>query len=570
MREMYPAAVNSVATELASDINATQTTITLVDASVIPEAPNLLTIGHGENAETVRYGGKSGNQITSVTRGFQGSAESWAAGSIVARYYTAYDAEAVRENITNVSLELTDKPSYEDSLIKLLHNHSALKETVLVKARNATTIDIAVQHGENRVTVYTMIPDGDGWWRLRDVVVRSLTRTEVQENKNQHKNYDSDTGTWNKQSPPNFFATQAGATFTATFWGTGCKFASRVDNRGGVWEFVIDGVHTKTISTYSSVDTSNVLHDVVKGLKQGEHTIVATFKGDDPANPPSGGAGTSRGWCNHNTNPASTSFKTIVPIIETYTEGNGTPVMQASSRKEFAFSVRPAEAAYNPEWVPEHGVLGVMKDLNMEIYFGNRKITDVSQESNYYRDYPSVRFVTRYNAYHPKDPSPLWNGRIDQTINGKGFNIMGKMKFLRDTYIDLSYPGMLAISKNDTDNDRVVTGKSQRYVLPKEVNDGSNVDLGITASVAHFTHESAKQDVLNIVAVIELYDHKRALRLGQRGQAFKPVRVDLRTDGQRKTYMAGHQKYTAQTGEGYAFGCSYFVGEVINASEILP
>ncbi|MFI2856776.1 polysaccharide deacetylase family protein [Paenibacillus sp. JSM ZJ436] len=105
MQEMYPASVNSVATELATDINATQTTITLVNASVIPDAPNLLTIGGGNNAETIRYGGKSGNQLTDVTRGFQGTAQSWNAGTAAARYFTAYDADAARENIASVSAE---------------------------------------------------------------------------------------------------------------------------------------------------------------------------------------------------------------------------------------------------------------------------------------------------------------------------------------------------------------------------------------------------------------------------------------------------------------------------------
>ena len=123
LKSMYPASVNSLRTELVSGISATQTTITLVDASVVPDAPNLLTIGGGENAETVRYGGKTGNQLTDVTRGFQGMAASWSAGTDVARYFTAYDADAVRENIASVSTDL------EQVDVQLV----AIKEQKLIK-----------------------------------------------------------------------------------------------------------------------------------------------------------------------------------------------------------------------------------------------------------------------------------------------------------------------------------------------------------------------------------------------------------------------------------------------------
>lgn len=96
---MYQGVVNSPQTELAAPIDATQDTIPLLDASVLPPAPNLATLGTGEDAETVLYTGINGNTLTGVTRGFQGTARAWAAGTKVARYYTAYDHEAFMRNI---------------------------------------------------------------------------------------------------------------------------------------------------------------------------------------------------------------------------------------------------------------------------------------------------------------------------------------------------------------------------------------------------------------------------------------------------------------------------------------
>lgn len=99
MQDMYPGKVNSPQTELASAIDDEQTTIPLLDASVLPDPPNLCTIGTGEDAETVLYTGKSGNNLTGVTRGFQGAAKAWVQGTKVARNFTAYDYDALRQNV---------------------------------------------------------------------------------------------------------------------------------------------------------------------------------------------------------------------------------------------------------------------------------------------------------------------------------------------------------------------------------------------------------------------------------------------------------------------------------------
>ncbi|MDR9852888.1 hypothetical protein RJP21_04640 [Paenibacillus sp. VCA1] len=97
-KPMYPAMVNSPETELTADINVTDTEISVLDATKLPAAPNLLTLGSDETAETVRYTEVNGNTLT-VERGFQGAAKSWSKGTKVARYFTAYDHDAARENI---------------------------------------------------------------------------------------------------------------------------------------------------------------------------------------------------------------------------------------------------------------------------------------------------------------------------------------------------------------------------------------------------------------------------------------------------------------------------------------
>lgn len=106
---MYPAKANSPKTELSAAITAAATTIPLVDASKLPAAPNLATIGVDEAAETILYTGISGNSLTGVTRGFNGTtAKSWGQGIKVARYFTAYDHDTFKANIEELAARLTD------------------------------------------------------------------------------------------------------------------------------------------------------------------------------------------------------------------------------------------------------------------------------------------------------------------------------------------------------------------------------------------------------------------------------------------------------------------------------
>ena len=101
---MYPAQANSPETSLSGALTAAGTTVNVVDGSVLPEAPNLLTIGaDGSTAETVLMIAKNGNVLT-VTRAQNGTtARAWSAGDVIARYFTAADQTAMQENIKKLN-----------------------------------------------------------------------------------------------------------------------------------------------------------------------------------------------------------------------------------------------------------------------------------------------------------------------------------------------------------------------------------------------------------------------------------------------------------------------------------
>lgn len=97
MATMYPPQNNGPHAVLAEAINAAVTSITVADASMLPVAPNVLTIGLDEDAELVLLQSRTGNILT-VQRGYNGTtAKAWNAGEWVYRAITAQDIAALQE-----------------------------------------------------------------------------------------------------------------------------------------------------------------------------------------------------------------------------------------------------------------------------------------------------------------------------------------------------------------------------------------------------------------------------------------------------------------------------------------
>lgn len=110
LKIMYPAQANTPETTLAGSLTTTGTSVTVLDGSVLPDAPNYLTIGaDSATAETVLMTAKDGNDLT-ITRGQNGTAaRAWGKGDIIGRYFTAADHDALRENIETLNTEKPDR-----------------------------------------------------------------------------------------------------------------------------------------------------------------------------------------------------------------------------------------------------------------------------------------------------------------------------------------------------------------------------------------------------------------------------------------------------------------------------
>jgi hypothetical protein len=99
LKPMYNGIVNSPPTKISGSVSAVDTIIILDNPSVIPDAPNIFTIGSGSDCETVYFANSPSGSSFTVVRGFQGIAKSWDADTIVFRSFTEYDYAAIIENI---------------------------------------------------------------------------------------------------------------------------------------------------------------------------------------------------------------------------------------------------------------------------------------------------------------------------------------------------------------------------------------------------------------------------------------------------------------------------------------
>ena len=120
LQQMYPAKNNSPRSFLTAAVEADSTSMTLDDASVLPSITeqnpvNLFVLGTGDDAEIVSYSAINGNVVSGIVRGINGTiAAAWPANTIVARNFTAQDAEAFRQNILDLDERKADK-SYVDT-----------------------------------------------------------------------------------------------------------------------------------------------------------------------------------------------------------------------------------------------------------------------------------------------------------------------------------------------------------------------------------------------------------------------------------------------------------------------
>lgn len=161
MLEMYKGVANSPETTITNNINESDTLIYVLDETRVPEPPNLMVLGTGTSAETIKVISIDGNALT-VERGFQGVPRSWNAGTVIARNFTEYDYNALKENIETLK-ENTDTNA--DDIVDLqddLDAHKADYASLFLTNADAKNSIYRGKYLGNTVTAeqYTAISSG--------------------------------------------------------------------------------------------------------------------------------------------------------------------------------------------------------------------------------------------------------------------------------------------------------------------------------------------------------------------------------------------------------------------------
>lgn len=110
LETMYKGIAFSPVASLMEDIGAGDTIIKVDSTTGFPQAPNYATIGTDEQAETIYYGGMTGDTLSGCRRGVEGIAKEWQTGELVGRNFTNKDYETLIANINNLNTGKWETP----------------------------------------------------------------------------------------------------------------------------------------------------------------------------------------------------------------------------------------------------------------------------------------------------------------------------------------------------------------------------------------------------------------------------------------------------------------------------
>ncbi len=122
--DLYPAQVGSPYTTLAAPYMPGGTTMTVVDATKLPDAPNIVCLAGSVSGE-FRYSGKDGNVLLGVVKLPGTPNTTWPVGTYAFRGISAYDHASIVEHLTyqrshivEASLDLTTDLTYSGRVLE--------------------------------------------------------------------------------------------------------------------------------------------------------------------------------------------------------------------------------------------------------------------------------------------------------------------------------------------------------------------------------------------------------------------------------------------------------------------
>ena len=379
----------------------------------------------------------------------------------------------------------------------------------------------------------------------------------------QSKNMDSKTGTW--IDTPTLYTTEVGSTMTVSFTGAKLIFYPQTDDRGGIWEFVIDGdVRNKvTVSTWSQTSGGKAV-TILELQENKPHTVIATFKGDDPDHIPRDGAGTSRGWCNY----VADGNKRPTFDIQMFAYKNSGIIepWNAESNKEFAIEIKKKGSSTPFYFVPYHTVDTTVIKAEPKYYL-NGTLTTI-QEKMSYNNLNEFKIVQSIYGKVPEFAENLIQIDTITTFNKNGtINVDGKITALQDIDINMGYGGMLPLATNFVNE--VVTSIGNRYVCNKT--DNSNTYMVEESDRATSFIGLNNNTYTNLGLAMSFNNPLSSLRQGMSGKPIPQQRcfINHRNDGKQKIYSRVYENTSMKIGETFRFSTSFILGVFDNLYNLI-
>ena len=359
---------------------------------------------------------------------------------------------------------------------------------------------------------------------------------------------DNTTGSWNRASS-NQYAVDVGGTFSAVVEGSSIDFFYYSDDRGGIWEFIVDGNEGNpiNISTFSRV-ARRKFSTIIDGLADEEHHVLATFKGADPKHPPRGGV--PRGWA-YVVSPGNPLNTLIGYGDKQYTE-EGEALAEASN-KEMAFRVSQGGTTY---WIPDHGT-GTAFNASPPKFILDGTSFDVSQLGS--SDSLECEYFELIQDIYGKTPDTgnFLRIRLTSKIDKSGVvDFFGTMEVLEPFWITAGYPAMMPTSAlfdefvTGIGNVKVNNGDNSEDMYPEEKN--------LVYSVAAIS--SANK---NLFSAIQVEAPAKTLRQGKEGTPNEGGSLYLwKRESAPKIYFRAFTGHDVEVGEDYSWRARFLIGKI--------
>ena len=463
---------------------------------------------------------------------------------------------------TVTKLSVTDQPDFVRDIERLASHKSKMTIDILSGTLRNFSVNIPISNSKG--VSYTFAKNqNDDYVMLLDGSIGNINPVYVATNFiNAILN-----GTFIQDYPPNIYTVTINDSISTTFIGTKVSFYTYRENRGGLWEFILDegtgGEQRKNVSVYSAT-AETVEITLFENLDYKKHTLKAVFKGQDPANP----VATPRGWLYLGGLRPQDTLKTFKIYNDTFDITETTQAMYSYSNKEFAIEARPAGTSVTHQFIPEHNAIGTAFKLSEQQLYADGKPVDFNT-GNYAVDVETVQLIQRVKGIHTSDPTnPLMEIITYHTIKNGAVSVSGRIKFLRDTEIKAGYAMMLPYFASFAKKIKTSIGNDYAVITDQPNLKEYWVEGDKTLSFAILNDVDAGEK-MNTVVAMTVDNFNRTNRIGETGRGNPFSWIEHRNSSLGKLYLQQFKDVTISAGQEYRFDGRYLVTLLPNVNELL-